>query len=199
MPTEAAPRAFRAALVLAGLLGIVSPLPAAASAEDDTLVAVLKSGGHVVLMRHAVTTPGVGDPPGMNVQDCATQRNLTDEGRRHARAIGERLRVLGVSFDRVVSSPMCRCLDTARLAFGRVDEVQGATSRGASEADIARQVREMRVLASDKRRGNTVLVSHGTTIKYAIGLDTDPGDLVVITPYGEGRFEIVGRLRLPAR
>ena len=188
--------AFRAALAFACLLGMVRPLFAAASAEDEALVAVLKSGGQVVLMRHTVTTPGVGDPPGMKVEDCATQRNLTEDGRRHARAIGERLSKLGVSFERVVSSPMCRCLDTAKLVFGRVDEVQAAVSRTASEADIARQVREMRGVASDRRRGNVVLVSHGTTIKYAVGLDTDPGDLVVVTPYGEGRFEIVGRLRL---
>src|SRR4051812_43239236 len=122
---------------------------AASAAETEAqLVALLKSGGQVVLMRHAVTTPGVGDPPGMTIGDCSTQRNLTDEGRAAAKAIGERLREAGIAFDYVATSPMCRCKETARLAFGRVDEVQAGTIRG------EREVRDMRAFASEKRRGN---------------------------------------------
>src|SRR5258707_14095039 len=99
-----------------------------AAAADEETWALLKEGGLVVLMRHTITTRGVGDPPGMKVDDCATQRNLTDEGRHHAKAIGEAWRAHGLQPDRVVSSPMCRCLETARLAFGRVDESQPVTN-----------------------------------------------------------------------
>src|SRR6266702_610012 len=90
-------------------------LPACA---DEALWSLLKSGGKVVLMRHAVTTPGAGDPEGMVLNDCSTQRNLTDEGRAHARRVGETVRARGVSVTQILSSPWCRCLETARLAFG---------------------------------------------------------------------------------
>ena len=59
----------------------------------------------------------------MRLDDCATQRNLTDEGRRHAQAIGEAFRSRRIDVDRVLSSPWCRCLETARLAFGRAADV----------------------------------------------------------------------------
>ncbi|HEX6296793.1 MAG TPA: histidine phosphatase family protein, partial [Burkholderiales bacterium] len=52
---------------------------------DDKLWEVLERGGQVILIRHTITDPGVGDPPGMKLSDCATQRNLSDEGRAHAR------------------------------------------------------------------------------------------------------------------
>lgn len=179
---------FLAAMSL--VLSLCAAARAAAEA-DPQLIALLKSGGQVVLMRHTVTTPGVGDPPGMSIEDCSTQRNLTEAGRRDAKAIGERLRQAGISFDHVATSPLCRCKETAQLAFGRVGEVQPGTMRG------EREVREMRAFAAEKRRGNSVLVSHGTTIKNAVGIDTEPGEMVVITPQGDGVYEIRGKLSLP--
>ena len=88
--------------------------PAAVSADEQIWV-LLKGGGQVILIRHAITTTGVGDPPGMRLEDCSTQRNLTDEGRRDARRLGEGFRARGIGVDRVLSSPWCRCLETARV------------------------------------------------------------------------------------
>ena len=70
---------------IAGVAGALfaSLAAAEAAATDEALWALLGSGGRVVLVRHAVTTPGAGDPPGMRLDDCRTQRNLTDQGRRH--------------------------------------------------------------------------------------------------------------------
>ena len=171
-----------------------------AAFANEQLWALLKGGGHVVLMRHAVTTPGVGDPPGMKVGDCSTQRNLTEEGRRHAKLIGEAWRAHGVQADRVMSSPMCRCLETARLSFGRVDEsLPLANQHGGTESEVPRQVREMRAVASEKHRGgNVVLVSHGTTIATVTGISTEPGEMLIVSPQGDGRFEIKGRLAVRA-
>jgi broad specificity phosphatase PhoE len=186
-----------ALVTIAASLLVLGDRALAASPEEDELWSLLKGGGQVVLMRHTVTTPGVGDPPGMRIDDCATQRNLTDEGRRHARAIGEAVRSHGVQFDRIQSSPMCRCLETARLAFGRVDESQPVSNpRGGSE-EMPRQVREMRALATERRRGsgNVVLVSHGTTIANVTGITPEPGEMLVVTPQGEGNFALRGRLR----
>ena len=150
------------------------------------------------MLFRSVTTPGIGDPPGMKVGECSTQRNLTDEGRSHARAIGEAWRAHGVQPGRVMSSPMCRCLETARLAFGRVDESQPVTHAGL-EPDAARQVREMRALATTKHRGSIiVLVSHGTTIAAVTGIAPQPGEMLIVRPQGDGQFELKGRLLVPS-
>ncbi|WP_328734790.1 histidine phosphatase family protein [Falsiroseomonas selenitidurans] len=73
-----------------------------------------------MLFRHAVA-PGVGDPAGMRLSDCSTQRNLDDTGRNQARLIGEAMRAAGIAVGAVLSSQWCRTMKTAELAFpGRV-------------------------------------------------------------------------------
>src|SRR5258708_29802206 len=110
------------------------------SLANEQLWSTLKGGGLVVLMRHAITTPGVGDPPGMKVDDCSTQRNLTEEGRRHAKLIGEAWRAPGSQRGRGRSSPLCRCLAAALLAFSAADDVPPVTN-ARTESDMPRQVR----------------------------------------------------------
>src|SRR4029079_2902363 len=94
-----------------------------AAAADGDAWTVLERGGQVVLMRPALPPPGAGDPPGMRLDDCSTQRNLSDEGRRHARAVGAALRKHKVPVDRVLTSPWCRCIETARLVLCDSGEV----------------------------------------------------------------------------
>ena len=181
---------------VAAILLLTLATSSAARAEDDPW-SLLKGGGMVVLMRHAITTAGIGDPPGMRVDDCGTQRNLIDEGRRHAKAIGDAWRAHGVQPDRVLSSPMCRCLETARIAFGRVDETQQVTNAGV-ETEPARQVREMRAVATTKHRGSIiVLVSHGTTIAAVTGITPQPGEMLIVQPQGDGKFELMARVLVP--
>src|SRR5262245_58263872 len=107
--------------VLAFLLAGVLTAPTAVAADEEVW-ALLKGGGQVLMIRHAITTPGVGDPPGMRVDDCSTQRNLTDQGRQDARRLGEAFRARKIPVGAVLSSPWCRCIETARLAFGVTPE-----------------------------------------------------------------------------
>ncbi len=169
-------------------------MPGAPVASED-LWTLLKGGGQVILIRHAITTPGAGDPPGMRLDDCRTQRNLTDEGRRDARRVGEVFRARGIPVDRVLSSPWCRCLETGRLAFGAAEPWQALSNLyGRSEAR-AEQVRQMRALVGERHTGgNVVLVSHGSTISALTGVMPAPAEMVVVTPQGGGRFTVAGRL-----
>jgi broad specificity phosphatase PhoE len=90
---------------------------------------------------------------------------------------------------------MCRCLETARIAFGRVDEPQPVASASGRREEMPRQVREMRAIAGERHRGgNIVMVSHGTTIEALTGLAIRPGEMVVVTPKGDGLFELQGKL-----
>jgi broad specificity phosphatase PhoE len=183
--------------VLVFLLAGVLAAPATVGADEEVW-ALLKGGGQVILIRHAITTPGVGDPPGMRIDDCGTQRNLTDEGRRDARRLGERFRARGIVVDRVLSSPWCRCLETARLAFGTVEVWQPLSNLFGRDEARAEQVRQMRALVGERRTGgNVVLVSHGSTISALTGVMPAPAEIVVVTPQGAGRFTVAGRLTVP--
>jgi phosphohistidine phosphatase SixA len=186
-------------LGLITLLGLVvalwTPSPAPA---NEPLWSLLKNGGQVVLMRHTVTTPGAGDPPGMRIDDCNTQRNLIEEGRQHARQIGDAFRARGVTVDRVLSSPWCRCIETARLAFGKAEVWQPLANLFGRSENEATQISELRAFVSQRREGNVVLVSHGSTIAALTGVSLGTGEMVIVSPQGVGKFAVTGRLSVPS-
>lgn len=186
-------------IVTLAVLLVMAMLTAPGGATADPKVwALLEAGGQVVLIRHAITTPGVGDPTGMRLDDCSTQRNLSDDGRRHAQRVGEAFRAHRIAVDRVLSSPWCRCLETARLAFGAAEPWPALGNLfGRPEARDG-QVQQMRAVVGERRTGgNLVLVSHGSTISALTGVSVGTAEAVVVTPQGAGRFTVAGRLAAP--
>ncbi len=174
-------------------------LAGAAARADEGVWPLLRAGGQVVLLRHAATDPGVGDPPGMRLDDCRTQRNLSEGGRADARRIGEALRDHGIDVAGLLSSPWCRCLETAKLAFGRTAEVNAALGNlfGRPE-DEARQVAQLRQLVQRvPAGGNLFLVTHGSTAYALTGVSPAMGEMVVLTPQPGGGFKVAGRLPAP--
>jgi broad specificity phosphatase PhoE len=173
-------------------------LPGGAALANEAAWSALNSGGQVVLIRHAITTPGVGDPSGMRLEDCSTQRNLTDKGRDDARRVGEAFRARRIAVERVLSSPWCRCLETARLAFGRAEIWTPLGNLFGRPEKRDEQVRDMRALVGQRHAGgNLVLVSHGSTVLALTGVSLGTAEMLVVMPQGEGRFSIVGRLAIP--
>ena len=164
-------RGVRRALLGAAALGlVVVAMPQAARASTDAAWAALKSGGHVLIVRHAQTVPGIGDPPGFRIGDCATQRNLSEAGRAEARRIGAEFERRGIRPDEVLSSRWCRCLDTARLAFGRVEGWAPLDSFFGDRTSEPERTRE--VLERAKRwqgPGTLVMVTHQVNISAATG------------------------------
>ena len=76
----------------------------------------LKRGGNLIFIRHAYA-PGGGDPDNFNINDCSTQRNLSDKGREQAKNIGIFFKNNQIPIDKVISSEWCRCKETAKIAF----------------------------------------------------------------------------------
>lgn len=93
--------------------------PWLAHAQADSFAASLRAGGCALLLRHAQTTLGSGDPPGFRLDRCSSQRNLSEQGRQQARDIGQWFRARGLQPRAVRCSAWCRCIDTAELAFGQ--------------------------------------------------------------------------------
>jgi broad specificity phosphatase PhoE len=180
-------------LTLALLFVAAPTLPALAL--NTTSVTALKSGGHVIVMRHAQTVSGVGDPQGFQLGDCATQRNLSEAGREDARRFGEALRENGITIDRVLSSPWCRCIDTAKLALpDRNIEVDASLSsffnvRG--EVERKEALEKMRAtIAAWKGPGNLLMVSHQQTVSALAGTFLGQGAVLVLKPK-PGGFDVV--------
>ncbi|HEX8406702.1 MAG TPA: histidine phosphatase family protein [Duganella sp.] len=183
-----------------GLLVLLGVRPAVA---DDTGGAALwnrlRAGGHVVLMRHAATVPGVGDPANFTLGACATQRNLSEAGREDARRIGAAFRERSVPVSQVLSSRWCRCLDTAQLAFGRARPEPMVDSMFNDDA-AARQgkVRALRAyLAAHKEPGNLVLVTHDINIRVLVDESLSQGEMVVALAQPDGTLKSIGVLPLP--
>jgi broad specificity phosphatase PhoE len=171
----------------------------AAQAQDDAW-ALMKQPGHAVFMRHsdAPGHGGYGDPPGFRIQDCATQRNLSEEGRAHARRTGEAFKAHGVIFDRVFSSPWCRCRDTAELAVGTRGVVFPPLSNlvGRSEhrdEQVAELKRTLGKLAPHMRM---LFVTHGIVISALVGVSPASGEMVIVKAGPGTEPTVVGRLKV---
>jgi phosphohistidine phosphatase SixA len=156
----------------------------------------LRGGGLVVMIRHA-NAPGTGDPPGFRADDCATQRNLSAEGRAQAAALGAAFRDRGIPVGRVLSSRWCRAIDTARLAFGSAEIEPALDSlfgrRDQAEAQSASTRAIMRAWTSTEK--NLVMVTHNANIAALTGLSPADAEAIVVRPVTDDRLEVIGRVR----
>jgi broad specificity phosphatase PhoE len=178
------------------LLLMVAATSARPPLAADAVAERLGEPGAVLLIRHALA-PGIGDPDGFRLDDCATQRNLNDEGRQQARAIGDWLRGRGIAQARVYSSQWCRCLETAALLdLGSVTELPALNSFFERRQDREPTVAALReFIASQPRDGVLlVLVTHQVTISAVSGTAADSGTGVLMARGERGRLEPIGTL-----
>ncbi|CAG1011297.1 hypothetical protein RHIZO_03982 [Rhizobiaceae bacterium] len=180
---------------------LAAPLPAQAPAAADApqlsgpaLLAALRAGGVTLYFRHTATDFSQSDERFV-AGDCATQRNLTDEGRRDARAIGDALRRLGIPVGEVLASPWCRTMETARLMLGRATP-SAAVRGGPAQADAGRYDELRALLATPPAAGNVrVIASHGNPFRAVAGPPyLAEGEAAVVAP-APGGFAVVARVR----
>lgn len=166
-----------------------------AHAQANDFWARLREGGNVVLMRHARTEPGVGDPPNFRIGDCATQRNLSAEGREQARRTGAAFQREGIRFDEVRSSAWCRCVDTAQLAFGRHTVWAPINSFFAGQGERDAQTRQVIAAARGLRApANWMLVTHQVNITSLTGEYLSMGEVLITRPTPDGsRLQVLAR------
>jgi phosphohistidine phosphatase SixA len=182
---------------LAILLGCGTAANSARAGEAEAWSA-LRNGRHVALMRHADAPGGGGDPPGFKVEDCATQRNLSAKGGADALKIGARLKSEGIALEAILSSPWCRCIDTATLL--QLGPVKTEATFG--NVVVLREQREALTSGAraviDQWTGSGILlvVTHGANIQALTGIQPASGEIVVVRGGSGGGREAVGRLVL---
>lgn len=166
------------------------------AATEAQLWDALQSGDHIVLLRHAIA-PGTGDPEDFEVGDCATQRNLSDQGRDQARRIGDRSRAHGTSIAPVFSSQWCRCLETARLlGLGPVTQLPVLNSFFRNGERREPQTQALRQwIAKQDLSSVLVLVTHQVNITALTGVYPQSGELVILRRDRTGSLSVVGTLR----
>ena len=139
----------------------------------------------MLLIRHAATESGLGDPPGFAIGQCRTQRNLSDEGRQASRALGAWLQSQNFKPDAVRSSQWCRCQDTARLAFGAYEDWSALNSTFAGQGDPAAQQKAMPDRLSGLPAGGTeVWVTHQVIMSGLTGAYPGVGEGFLVDRQG---------------
>ena len=176
-------------------LGAVN-LPAWA---DEVLWKMLETESNlVVLMRH--TQPAGGNPLAWDESgNCKGEAMLTASGEMHAKRIGAAFASHGVK-PRIISSPMCRCRDTARIAFGG-DLVTDGDLREVASAEPGRmkrfEAKAQSLIANYRGAVPVVLVSHRPNIDRLTMELLDEGDLLVGRVNSNGEIDVVGKIKVP--
>ena len=154
----------------------------------------LKNGGNLIFIRHAYA-PGGGDPDNFDINDCSTQRNLSDTGREQSKKIGNFFKKNKIPIDQVISSEWCRCKETAKIAFEKF-EIKNFLNSFFSEKFAKNRISQIRDLKeyvnnwnSDK---NLVLVTHYVVISEALNYAPDSGEIVI----SDRNFKIIGNIKI---
>jgi phosphohistidine phosphatase SixA len=190
----------------AGALSLALLAPAAALAQSATtpalggadLLAALRAGGHILYFRHADTDHTQTDQRMTSVEDCTTQRNLSEQGREHARALGDAIHALGIPIGTVLASPLCRTVETAMLAFGAARKSPAVREGGPRPPGSPGRFPALRALLSTPVAPgtNTVVVGHAYPYYTLVGGQyLSEGEADVLRPQGAD-FEVVARVGL---
>ena len=171
---------------------------AAPAIADEALWARLKAEPNlVVFMRHA--QPRGGHPLTWDESGaCKGEAMLTAEGKAHAKRIGDAFASRGI-VPKVISSPMCRCRDTATIAFGD-GPVLDAELREIASGDGARakqfERKAVALIASHRGAAPVVFVSHRPNIDLLSMELVDEGELLVGRSNEKGDIDVLGRIKV---
>lgn len=192
-------------LLLAATLAHAADVAIPARSDFEMIVAGvehverLRQGGLVIYMRHGATDARFPDRIPVQIDDCASQRPLTDAGRAELDEVGRAFANLRVPYTKTISSPFCRAIESAHRVFGEVVEIDPALRYTAAmpEAEKAPAVQRTRELISTtvaEPGVNRVVVAHGPNIAELMDYLPREATLVIFRPLGGGRFEYLASI-----
>lgn len=160
----------------------------------------LQAGGFVLYMRHGPTNTSHPDRvPRVDLNDCSTQRPLTEEGRAISAQVGEAIRKAAIPVGEVQVSPMCRTKETAEAAFAKIfviNENLMYTSNLTSKEKVPRIANTNRLLSTPVPAGtNLILVAHAPNLMDVMGYFLKPeASIVVFKPLGKQGYEYIATI-----
>ncbi len=161
---------------------------------NKDLMNQLLDGNNLIFIRHAYA-PGSGDPNNFNLNDCSTQRNLSEEGRKQAQKIGEFFKKNEFKIEKVFSSEWCRCKETAEIAFEDYSTKNFLNSFYSSKysKNKINQIKELNDYVSQlKGSKNIVFVTHYVLISEVLDYAPSSGEIVV----SDKNFNIIGSVKI---
>ena len=161
---------------------------------NKKLINQLEEGGKLIFIRHAYA-PGTGDPSNFNLNDCSTQRNLSDDGRKQAEYIGEFFRNQKIKIDKVLSSEWCRCKETAKIAFKNFS-TNSFLNSFYSYKYVKNKKKQIYALNDYinkfKSNKNLVLITHYVLISEILNYGPSSGEIVI----SDKNFNILGTVEI---
>ena len=157
---------------------------------SDIILESLKEGKKIIFLRHALA-PGNGDPENFNINDCTTQRNLSESGIIQSKNIGLFFEKNKIKIDKILSSEWCRCKDTAKIAFKNFETFDALNSfydeKFASNKDI--QIKKLKkYIKSWESNKNLILVTHFVVISSILNIGTSSGEMIIV----DKNYNIIG-------
>jgi phosphohistidine phosphatase SixA len=190
-------RAALATMLLAVAMvstGLPSGGSIASGQQAGLTIEELRQGGYVIFFRHVTADDGQDQAP-VDLNDCATQRNIREAGLRDARTIGNAFRMLEVPVASVITSEICRAKETAGIAFGRIDAIVPALNLCCIDGkplsgDARNEYVAQSVAMAPPDGTNTVIVAHGVGIVADLAM----GEAAIYLPDGRGGAVRVARV-----
>ena len=153
----------------------------------------LKKGGKLIFIRHAYA-PGGGDPENFDINNCGTQRNLSEEGREQAKEIGNFFLKNDIPIFKVFSSEWCRCKETAKLAFTNFETKDFLNSFFSAEfaKNRDKQMLDLKnFVVKFKGNKNLIFVTHYVVISEALDYAPSSGEIVI----ADKNFKVLGTIQ----
>ena len=165
-------------LLLILFISINSPIKADSNLN---LINELKKGGNLIFIRHAYA-PGGGDPNNFNINDCKTQRNLSNKGREQAKKIGSFFKDNNIPIDQIYSSEWCRCKETALIAFNEFETKNFLNSFFNSKFTQNKnsQIKSFKkFIKSWDGKKNLIFITHYVFISEILNYASSSGEIII--------------------
>ena len=177
--------------ILFVLLSIIS-FSTTTALSSEKLIQNLKEGGKVIFIRHALA-PGSGDPTNFELRNCATQRNLNEEGVKQSKKIGLFFKRNKIPIDKVLSSQWCRCKDTAKFAFKNFETFDALNSFYSQkfQKNKSKQMKNLKkYLKKWESKKNLILVTHYVVILETLNKAASSGEILIT----DKNFNFIGSI-----
>ena len=148
----------------------------------DNMQSILDKAGKLIFIRHAYA-PGGGDPDNFDISNCASQRNLNEEGIKQAKKIGKYFLENNIMIDKILSSEWCRCKQTAKYAFKNYETKSFLNSFFSQKFsdNKDKQIKELKkYIKKWDGKSNLIFVTHYVVILEILNISVSSGEIVVV-------------------